>query len=419
LYGKGPTRQQNSTDPNSPAFMGPKFNPLPGEPAFIGPKQSEADKVANAAKGGQVKTPEQARKENSDAQARIAILGDLATVTQQVEQKRLELNAADLAGVGVSKAQQAQILLGVQAQAEMNRVQQQATAGIFNLQSAQKAASDTLQHWIDQGLVDKTNTEQMAAAQLVLARNIKATSDAAAVAAAPLQQLKQLELDSSNFAKVLDQGVAGALNNLVQPIQDVMNGVTSMGQGFKNVGIIVLQAIQQMIIKMLILAPIAKALQATLGGFGGIGSLFGFADGGVPGAVGPTSLGGAPLVKNALGGVYNSPSLSAFSGQIVKSPTLFKFASGAGLMGEAGPEGILPLKRGPSGALGVQMYGQQAGNDNSSSQSILYAPQYNVAQGADPQAIAELRKAQARDRAEFATNVGKAVQNLRKRNARV
>lgn len=48
---------------------------------------------------------------------------------------------------------------------------------------------------------------------------------------------------------------------------------------------------------------------------------------------------GAP-VANANGGVYNSTSLSAYSGQIVYKPTMFAFAKGAGLMGEAGPEGI-------------------------------------------------------------------------------
>jgi phage-related minor tail protein len=41
------------------------------------------------------------------------------------------------------------------------------------------------------------------------------------------------------------------------------------------------------------------------------------------------------------------------SGGIVSSPTLFKFAGGTGLMGEAGPEAIMPLKRGRGGKLGV------------------------------------------------------------------
>ncbi|MCW2255089.1 lambda family phage tail tape measure protein [Providencia alcalifaciens] len=59
------------------------------------------------------------------------------------------------------------------------------------------------------------------------------------------------------------------------------------------------------------------------------------------------------VTANANGGVYNTPGLSAFSGQIVSKPTLFPFAKGAGLMGEAGPEAILPLRRGANGKLGV------------------------------------------------------------------
>ena len=59
------------------------------------------------------------------------------------------------------------------------------------------------------------------------------------------------------------------------------------------------------------------------------------------------------FAKNADGGVYSSPSLSAYSGQIVSKPTMFAFANGAGLMGEAGPEAILPLRRGTDGKLGV------------------------------------------------------------------
>ena len=47
----------------------------------------------------------------------------------------------------------------------------------------------------------------------------------------------------------------------------------------------------------------------------------------------------------------------AFTNQIVDSPTLFKFAKGTGLMGEAGPEAIMPLTRDGSGNLGVRAQG--------------------------------------------------------------
>lgn len=59
------------------------------------------------------------------------------------------------------------------------------------------------------------------------------------------------------------------------------------------------------------------------------------------------------LFASANGNVFNSPDLAAYSNQIVTRPTLFQFASGMGLMAEAGPEAILPLRRGADGKLGV------------------------------------------------------------------
>lgn len=52
----------------------------------------------------------------------------------------------------------------------------------------------------------------------------------------------------------------------------------------------------------------------------------------------------------------------AFTNSIVNSPTMFKFAKGAGLMGEAGPEAIMPLTRDGSGNLGVRAQGGGGGN---------------------------------------------------------
>lgn len=44
-------------------------------------------------------------------------------------------------------------------------------------------------------------------------------------------------------------------------------------------------------------------------------------------------------------------------GGIVSAPTTFPMRGGTGLMGEAGPEAIMPLTRGPDGKLGVQAAG--------------------------------------------------------------
>ncbi len=48
-------------------------------------------------------------------------------------------------------------------------------------------------------------------------------------------------------------------------------------------------------------------------------------------------------------------------GGVVGAPTYFPAGGGLGLMGEAGPEAILPLARGPDGALGVRTGGGGGG----------------------------------------------------------
>ena len=65
--------------------------------------------------------------------------------------------------------------------------------------------------------------------------------------------------------------------------------------------------------------------------------------------------------KVANGGVFSGTGISAHSGSVVSTPTVFPFATGIGLMGEAGPEAILPLKRDSSGKLGVRTTGDKSG----------------------------------------------------------
>ena len=83
------------------------------------------------------------------------------------------------------------------------------------------------------------------------------------------------------------------------------------------------------------------------------------------GTIGPVEKESIPIRKppirpvfHAKGGIYSSPSLSAYSGGIYNSPQLFAFAKGAGVFGEAGPEAIMPLTRGADGRLGVSASGR-------------------------------------------------------------
>jgi phage-related minor tail protein len=81
--------------------------------------------------------------------------------------------------------------------------------------------------------------------------------------------------------------------------------------------------------------------------------------GGVPAVSGGMS---GPMYAQAKGGVYDGGLTKfaqggMFTNSIVNEPTMFKFAQGTGLMGEAGPEAIMPLKRDSSGNLGVRSEG--------------------------------------------------------------
>lgn len=87
------------------------------------------------------------------------------------------------------------------------------------------------------------------------------------------------------------------------------------------------------------LKPLENMLSSAVGNLtSGAGSLFAFAKGGVPGRVTPFADGG-----------------------VVSSPTFFPMRGGTGLMGEAGSEAILPLKRGADGSLGVASSGGGGG----------------------------------------------------------
>ena len=60
----------------------------------------------------------------------------------------------------------------------------------------------------------------------------------------------------------------------------------------------------------------------------------------------------------ANGGAFTQGKVMPFAtGGVVASPTSFAMRGGRGLMGEAGPEAIMPLARGADGRLGVQAAG--------------------------------------------------------------
>lgn len=159
---------------------------------------------------------------------------------------------------------------------------------------------------------------------------------------------------ASDYASQSADLVNNAMSGLVGNISDALAGNKVDWEDWASS---VLQSMQKIILN----AMLVDSLRSTSnsGFFSSIGGMFGAgagaASGSTPSGAYNSAVSGIKL--NAKGGAYASESLSAYSNSIVSTPTYFAFAKGAGLMGEAGPEAIMPLTRSADGSLGVRMVG--------------------------------------------------------------
>ena len=126
----------------------------------------------------------------------------------------------------------------------------------------------------------------------------------------------------SKFETVFKQGFADSFTAFA-------DGSKTAGQAFQSFAMSVVAGIQNIIAQEMA-SMIFKTFLKPLGGS--------FMD----------------LLPAANGAVFNTPNISKYSGSIVDKPTIIPFAKGGGLIGEAGPEAVLPLKRDKYGKLGVR-----------------------------------------------------------------
>jgi lambda family phage tail tape measure protein len=129
-------------------------------------------------------------------------------------------------------------------------------------------------------------------------------------------------------------------------------GTESASKAFANFATSMIGSIQrilaQKMAETLLSSFITPALSSIGSGFMGLFSSS------ISGATAATM--GTGIIRQAANGdVFSGAGISAYSGSVVSKPTIFPFANGTGLMGEAGPEAILPLKRNSQGKLGVSV----------------------------------------------------------------
>lgn len=190
---------------------------------------------------------------------------------------------------------------------------------------------------------------------------IKAQADAQRQGITLTEQEKQKVVELANAQYNLSQQGRDMASGVRQFMHDYADSTTNFGEAAKSImgtltsgiedllvnfftgqEVNVKQFVDQMISELLRLLVIRPLLNGLLGGL--TGGLFG---GG----------GGGGLF--AKGGVFSQGNLIPFAkGGVVAGPSLFPMSRGrTGLMGEAGPEAIMPLDRGSDGKLGVRMLG--------------------------------------------------------------
>ena len=165
--------------------------------------------------------------------------------------------------------------------------------------------------------------------------------------------IKKFSNDVKNMAEEVANVTASWFDRMADHLANfVMTGKLK----FKEFARSVIADIAKMIAKQLIFNMIASFGGGGGGILGGLGGLFGGGGKGI-GDVQGSFMQSRPQFRGhmAKGGVFAQNGIVPYAkGGIVNSPTLFPFAKGVGLMGEAGPEAIIPLKRGKGGRLGVE-----------------------------------------------------------------
>lgn len=192
---------------------------------------------------------------------------------------------------------------------------------------------------------------------------------------------KPAEKAASDMEKFIEQARKNFQESMGDGFVQMMNGnFKSIGDGFKGM-------LQRMIAEALA-ANLTRAIFGDPKGGGINGSIFssllrffGFANGGA-------FSGGSQITPFANGG-------------IVSQPTLFGMRGGTGLMGEAGPEAIMPLKRGRDGKLGVAVDGDGGG--------VTVVNNYHVAAGVTRnELMSALQMMQAQQQGQIDTRLRRA-----------
>lgn len=156
-----------------------------------------------------------------------------------------------------------------------------------------------------------------------LGRNSRMTQEFQAELGRLRQSMMFTTREVGTLSSGLERGLGRAIDGLVLDGGKLSDALKSIGQSLADT------------VYGIAMKPVENALAGSIAS--GIGGMLG---------------GVMPFAK---GGAFANGRTMA--GDVVSGPTAFPMRGGQGLMGEAGPEAIMPLRRGPDGKLGVAAAG--------------------------------------------------------------
>lgn len=328
----------------------------------LGLDTSDLDDRADAANRKAASAAEKAAREQERLEERRRTLGQRALSLQQQLRESLEdLNRA-YAGVGADEFQQLSQRRD-EAIVQNNRLVDKLTRDVVELALEINAAGgqidikpfEDLINAISEGNLALANKEYQQGLQEIGQRAFDASLDllefvdAVELQGAAMQGARDGIGSYLESIGTLSENISTVASNAFKGLEDAIVSLTMTGKfSFKDFALSIIQDLTRMVTRMLIIAPLLQFIQSLLPGGPGSG-LSG------TGALSTTKLFPGGVFAN--GGTFANGIQPFATGGIVNSPTLFKFANGGagrlGLMGEAGPEAIIPLKRGADGKLGV------------------------------------------------------------------
>lgn len=261
---------------------------------------------------------ERAYAESSEGRTETIIQGlrEEAEMLQATKVEQIAMNLARQQGIEIGTEYYQQILQQVEAN--------EALKASMDIAEQVEAVKNSLM--TQEETIRASYDRQIAIIQEAMDRQVIEVEEGTLIIADLYKKMgKELEaITEETFDQKMAKAFEGWANNFASQLNDML---WKADVTFEEIAVSFAKMVTQMMIQYMLVQPL----------MGWMMGVFGFEK----------------------GGVFSQGRIMPFArGGVVSQPTIFPMKSGLGLMGEAGPEAVMPLKRGSDGKLGVEASGE-------------------------------------------------------------